>query len=102
MGHPAARYYYPPARTNRKRSAWKPPEENRLKLSRPPHAATAGDWGGVQSAPECEAKTAEISGGYKAAIALLRSLRNVSNEEQQEQRETWELLEQALDEDRYH
>jgi hypothetical protein len=44
----------------------------------------------------------EISEEYKAAIALLRSWRDVSEEDAQEERETWDLLKQALDEDRYH
>ena|SRR3989442_675756 len=101
MSHLAARYYAP-RRVYRKPSWPSPKKENRLTLSPPPQSAARVGWGEAQVVPECEVSSAEISEGYKAAIALLRSLRNVSDEEAQEQRETWEMLEQALDEDRYH
>jgi len=101
MSHLAARYYT--ARRVYRKPSWpSPKKENRLTLSPPPQATASAGWGEAQAAPECQVSSAEISEGYKAAIALLRSLRNVSESEAQEQRETWELLEQALDEDRYH
>ena len=84
----------------RRKTGWPKPSEGRLRLSPLSGSARSGRWG--EAVPEAQVKTAEISEGYKAAIALLRSLRNVSEEEAQEQRETWEMLEQALDEDRYH
>ena len=56
----------------------------------------------LRDMPECETASAETSQQYGAAIALLRSWRNVSKDEQREQCETWELLEQALGEDRYY
>jgi hypothetical protein len=51
---------------------------------------------------QCKAANANISPGYKRAIALLRSLRNTSEEEAQRQRESWELLKEDLDENKYH
>jgi hypothetical protein len=102
MSHQLARYYGPRPVPRTRSGAWPKPKERRLELSPSPHPIAAGDWGGVQAAPECQVSSAEISEGYKSAIALLRSLRNVSEAEAQEKRESWELLSQALDEDKYH
>ncbi len=93
------RCYSRPRRGARRRHAWPDPEENRLRLS--PRAHTEADWG--RSAPSMEQESSvEIRQGYAAAIALLRSLRNVDQVERQKQREAWEMLEQDLDEGRYH
>lgn len=101
MGHPASARYRAP-RGYPKRSAWRVPSENRLRIVPRPESAS-GDWGEpIGAEPQCEARSTEISEGYKAAIALLRSWRDASEEDAQEQRETWDLLKQALDEDRYH
>jgi len=96
MSHLAVRYF---GRVNRK-TAWPSPQkENRLTLS-PPRRAALGGWE-MKGLHKCE-ETHEISEGYKAAIALLRSLRNVDEAERQRQRDSWEMLEQDLDEGRYH
>src|SRR5437870_4210133 len=101
MSHLAARYYAT-RRVYRKPSWPSPQKDNRLTLSPPPQSTANVGWGEAQTAPECEVSSVEISEGYKAAIALLRSWRDVSEEDAQEERESWELLKQALDEDRYH
>jgi len=85
-------------RPSRKRSQFPDPQGKRFSLSQP---ADDSQWEEIKTAPQCEAK-AEISEGYKSAIALLRSLRNSSEEEAQRQRESWELLKHDLDENKYH
>jgi hypothetical protein len=102
MGHPAAKYFYPPAHVYRKRSSWRVPADRRLEVSPRPTPEGSSWKPAIGAEPQCEIQSTEISEGYKAAMALLRSLRHVSDEEAQEQRETWKLLEQALDEDKYH
>lgn len=98
MSHPAFRYT---SRAYPKRSPWRTPKDKESKLRLVPRDPGEG-WGeAIEAEPQRESQS-EISEGYKAAIALLRSLRNVSAEEAQEQRETWELLERDLDEERYH
>lgn len=89
----------PPVRRRRK-YLWREAKESRLTL--PPVEATENEsqWPAMEE--QCAAAAANISQGYREAIALLRSLRGVDDEEAQEQRKTWELLEQALDEDKYH
>ena len=68
-----------------------------MKIERPPKLKLSAEES-LKRTKEFDKRKEPVS----AAIALLRSWRNVSKDEQQEQPETWELLEQALDEDRYH
>lgn len=81
-------------RPSRRRSQFPDPQGKRFSLSQ---TADDSQWEEIK----CEAK-AEISEGYRSAIALLRSLRNVTETEAQEKRESWKLLTEALDEDRFH
>jgi hypothetical protein len=84
----------------RRKSYWQEAKESRLTLRPIEPTESESQWPAIEE--QCKTATTGISQGRKAAIALLRSFRDVSEAETQEQRETWKLLEQALDEDRYH
>lgn len=79
MSHPLAMYgpctlQVIPRR--RSRRIWPKPKERRLELSPPSQPVVAGNWGGLQAAPECETSveaSAGIPADNTAAIALLES-----------------------------
>ena len=83
----------------RRPNAWQTPKGDKRTLALAP-SENVSQWPSIED--QCKAESANISPGYKRAIALLRSLRNVSEEEAQRQRESWELLKQDLDENKYH
>lgn len=86
-------------RLRHRSNTWPSPKGERRGLTLVP-SENVSQWPSMEE--QCKTATAEISPGYKRAIALLRSLRNPSEEEAQRQRESWELLKQDLDESKYH
>lgn len=84
----------------RRKSYWQEAKGKGLTLRPVELTESVSQWPTMEE--QCKTATEGISQGRKAAIALLRSFRDVSEAEAEEQRQTWELLEQALDEDRYH
>lgn len=93
-------WMYPRAhRSHRRPNKWQAPKGDKQALEL---SERVSSWPSMEEQCKTATATAEISSGYKRAIALLRSLRNVSNEEAQRQRESWELLKQDLDDNKYH
>lgn len=86
-------------RVRRRPNTWQSPKGDKRTLTLVP-SENVSQWPSIEE--QCKTATADISPEYKRAIALLRSLRDVGEDEAQRQRETWQLLEHALDEDRYH
>lgn len=86
-------------RGRRRPNAWQSPKGEKRTLTLVP-SENVSQWPSMED--QCKTATADITPGYKRAIALLRSLRNAGEEEAQRQRESWELLKQDLDENKYH
>jgi len=86
-------------RVRRRANTWQSPKGDKRTLTLVP-SENVSQWPSIEE--QCKTVPADISPGYKRAIALLRSLRNADEAEAQRQRESWELLKQDLDENKYH
>lgn len=86
-------------RVRRRSNTWQSQKGDKRILTLVP-SENVSQWPSIEE--QCKSATANISPGYKRAIALLRSLRHASEEEAQRQRESWELLKHDLDENKYH